>query len=68
MDKIRRSGLGTGSLGERRDPGAAGPRAGAVLTAGVLMLEGGFYAYIYKKITFFSLWVCFEKGLGNNED
>lgn len=49
-----------------RTRGAAGPWA--VLAAGVPMLEGGFYVYIYKKNTFFSLWVCFEKGLGNNED
>lgn len=46
MDKIRRSGLGTVCLGECRDPGAAGPWAGAVLAAGVLVLEGGFYVYI----------------------
>lgn len=42
MDKIRRSGV---CLGGRREPGAAGPWAGAVLAAGVLMLEGGFYVY-----------------------
>lgn len=40
----------------------------AMVTAGVLMLEGGSYVYILKKNTFFSLWVCFVKGLGNNED
>lgn len=50
--------------------GAAGPRAGAcraALAAGVPDTGRGFFIYIYKN-TFFSPWVCFEKGLGNNED
>lgn len=49
---------------------AAGPRAGAcraALAAGVPDTGRRFFIYIYKN-TFFSPWVCFEKGLGNNED